>query len=579
MTISQRFIIIFLLQFGGEPVTSASCDFSGQCIYNLKVHHCNQTTNTRRESDPSGNCGCGDLEIVQGETYNLQSSLSTLEAQFNALVQKYQATKASILQKQQLLENAISENKALESKIRSVDYLLNKTTESVTRQTNNWKSEKIRLQTQTSTSIKDLQTCKAVLTAAKTDNGHSIIDTSSNKPVSRTFCGFEDSKRCGYVTESGSHWTLQSSMKSSTTGPKQDHTYGTPNGHYMMLDSQGSASSSKTTHTSRVDSPQYSTSSTGYCVKFWYNMHGQDITFLKVYAKVNGGLGYPVFTKTGDVDSDWHQAQISLDNEYTSHPFQIVFESATNAYYTTHYSSGSYRYIYSRDQSNTAIDDVTVYNTSCNRKYYRHIYSRDKSNTAIDDVTVYNTSCNRKYYCHIYSRDKSNTAIDDVTVYNTSCNLYHFSVGIIVDLSKSSHGSHVRQNGSDTSYYSFHAKPLNWYDAYTACRSEDSQSSLVSINSQGEQDFLVRTIKNDENLANVGSLGFYTGGNDEKIEHNFVWTDTGASVTYTNWHPGQPNNVGGDQDCLLLQYPDNNFEWGDVGCSEKHPYICEYHTS
>lgn len=174
MTISQGFIIIILLQFGGEPVASASCDFTGQCIYNLKVHHCNQTTNTKRESDPSGNCGCGDLEIVQGETYNLQSSLSTLEIQFSALVQRYQATKASILQKQQLLENAISENKALESQIRNVDYLLNKTTESVTRQTNNWSSEKTRLQTQTSKSIKDLQTCKAVLTAAKTDNGQSI---------------------------------------------------------------------------------------------------------------------------------------------------------------------------------------------------------------------------------------------------------------------------------------------------------------------------------------------------------------------------------------------------------------------
>ncbi|XP_063413996.1 uncharacterized protein LOC134696242 [Mytilus trossulus] len=512
MAIIQGFIIIFLLQFGGEPVTSASCDFTGQCIYNLKVHHCNQTTNTRRESDPSGSCGCGDLEIIQGETYNLQSSLSTLEFQFSALVQRYQATKASILQKQQLLENAISENKALESKIRNVHYLLNKTTESVTRQTNNWNNEKTRLQTQTSKSIKDVQTCKAVLTAAKTDNGQNITDTASNKPVSKTFCGFEDSKRCGYVAESGSHWTWQSSMYSSTTGPKQDHTYGTPNGHYMMLNSQGAASSSQTTHTSRLDSPQFTTSSAGYCIKFWYNMHGQDIKFLKVYAKVNGGLGYPVFTKTGYVDSDWHQAQISLDNEYTSHPFQIVFESSTNAYYTNHYTSGG----------------------------YHHIYSLDKSNTAIDDVTVFNTSCSR--------------------------------------LSQSSHGSHVRQNGSDTSYYSFHAKPLTWNEAKTACRREDSQSSLVSINSQGEQDYLVRTIKNDEDLSNIASLGFYTGGNDEKSEHNFVWTDNGAPVTYSNWRPGQPNNVGGDQDCLLLQYPDTNFEWGDVACSEKHPYICEYHN-
>lgn len=53
-----------------------------------------------------------------------------------------------------------------------------------------------------------------------------------------------------------------------------------------MLDSHNAATTSQTEHTSRIDSPQYPTSASGYCVKFWYNMYGADITFLKVYAKV-----------------------------------------------------------------------------------------------------------------------------------------------------------------------------------------------------------------------------------------------------------------------------------------------------
>ena len=57
-------------------------------------------------------------------------------------------------------------------------------------------------------------------------------------------------------------------------------------GHYMMQDSHRAASSSHTTHSSRIDSPQYSKSTVGCCIKFWYNMHGKDTTFLKVYAKV-----------------------------------------------------------------------------------------------------------------------------------------------------------------------------------------------------------------------------------------------------------------------------------------------------
>jgi ribosomal protein S1 len=74
------------------------------------------------------------LEIVQGETYNLQSSFKALEAEFNNLVAKYQKTKAILQKRQQQLEQAIAENKAIESKIQSTDYLQNKTMESVNRQ-------------------------------------------------------------------------------------------------------------------------------------------------------------------------------------------------------------------------------------------------------------------------------------------------------------------------------------------------------------------------------------------------------------------------------------------------------------
>lgn len=75
----------------------------------------------------------------------------------------------------------------------------------------------------------------------------------------------------------------------------------------------------------------------------------------------------------------------------------------------------------------------------------------------------------------------------------------------------------------------------------------------------------------------AGQNGFYISGNDETSENHFVWTNGGSpsSVTYKNWYPGQPNNVGSNQDCLLMQYPDAGYQWGDVECTEKHPFICE----
>lgn len=78
-------------------------------------------------------------------------------------------------------------------------------------------------------------------------------------------------------------------------------------------------------------------------------------------------------------------------------------------------------------------------------------------------------------------------------------------------------------------------------------------------------------------LSVVANNGFYTSGSDDRAEGIFEWTDTGTPypITYSNWQPGQPNNVGSNQDCLLLQYPDDDLTWGDVDCGGKHPFICE----
>lgn len=58
-------------------------------------------------------------------------------------------------------------------------------------------------------------------------------------------------------------------------------------GHYMFLDAYNHASrhSSSTTSTTRLISPELP-ASRGYCVMFWYNLHGADVKTFNVYAKV-----------------------------------------------------------------------------------------------------------------------------------------------------------------------------------------------------------------------------------------------------------------------------------------------------
>ncbi|KAL5012982.1 hypothetical protein ScPMuIL_011533 [Solemya velum] len=273
-----------------------------------------------------------------------------------------------------------------------------------------------------------------------------------------------------------------SAEPSLSTGPRADRTYGSLTGHYFKLNSASMATTYRRNHSATFTSPEFEPAS-AYCVRFAYNMFGSDIKYFRVYAKIGTGRGYPVFSRDGAQGADWQMGQISLDSEYTSSPFRLVFEGWTNAYRYSHSSS----YISDRN-SDIAVDDVYVYNTSCSR---------------IPDCPP---------------------------------------------------GAYRRVTGTTTTCYTFHVAGKSWTDAEIFCRSQG--------------------------LNVAGTYGWYTIGNDMYHEQQFSWTDSGSPVpmTYSNWHQGQPNDVGGQQDCLLMEYPDADYEWGDVDCSTKHPFICETNT-
>jgi len=245
-------------------------------------------------------------------------------------------------------------------------------------------------------------------------------------------------------------------------------------------------------------------------------MRGREVQKLDVNVRIGGGVGYPVFTKTGDQGDQWLLGKVELGSEYTSHSFKIDFVGTSQAY----------RYKYSRTSSS----------------YYDRY---DDADIAVDDVYIYNATCAEVYKCpadaHVFTHPATN---------KTTC-------------------------------YTVHTTPATWSEAADTCRREGVMTSLVSVNDQAEQDFLVNLINGDRSLRVVGENGFYTSGNDLYHEHSFVWTNRGVLdiMPYTNWHANQPNNVGGNQDCLLMEYPEDGFSWGDVDCWTQHPFICEgqYH--
>ncbi|XP_051565490.1 ladderlectin-like [Myxocyprinus asiaticus] len=96
---------------------------------------------------------------------------------------------------------------------------------------------------------------------------------------------------------------------------------------------------------------------------------------------------------------------------------------------------------------------------------------------------------------------------------------------------------------------------------------ENSQSldaNLASVHSKAENDFLL-------SLLNVSSHA-YIGGHYGEQDGQWLRSD-GTTFDYTNWYTTEPNNNGGPENCLEINWASNRC-WNDLSCSFATGYIC-----
>ena len=67
---------------------------------------------------------------------------------------------------------------------------------------------------------------------------------------------------------------------------------------------------------------------------------------------------------------------------------------------------------------------------------------------------------------------------------------------------------------------------------------------------------------------------FVTGGNDLDSEGSWRWAGSGKEFQFTRWYKGEPNNAGGNEDCLYLD-PSISYLWNDRDCITKAVAVCE----
>ena len=115
-----------------------------------------------------------------------------------------------------------------------------------------------------------------------------------------------------------------------------------------------------------------------------------------------------------------------------------------------------------------------------------------------------------------------------------------------------------------TGTYAFLSKdPRTWFEARDECK--ELGGHLVEIESQEEHDLIVKT------TADLGwvevKLNFWLGLNDIEKEGAWVWEHSGGPMMdgYTNWIPGEPNNMN-NEDCAAAG---KGYLWNDIYCDKK----------
>jgi hypothetical protein len=106
--------------------------------------------------------------------------------------------------------------------------------------------------------------------------------------------------------------------------------------------------------------------------------------------------------------------------------------------------------------------------------------------------------------------------------------------------------------------------PMTWTDTEALAVLEGGH--LATVRSQAEQNWLVQTF---------GTDNLWLGYTDEAVEGQWTWS-SGESTTYTNWHPAEPNNGGGNGEhyCHFHLLFGSGL-WGDAATSVAFPGIVE----
>ncbi|KAI8521387.1 hypothetical protein Bbelb_011410 [Branchiostoma belcheri] len=115
--------------------------------------------------------------------------------------------------------------------------------------------------------------------------------------------------------------------------------------------------------------------------------------------------------------------------------------------------------------------------------------------------------------------------------------------------------------------YQLHtAVKKTWMESVDACRAVGA--NLCSIHNTAELTYVA---------GNFGQYddAYWIGLNNRDTNQGYQWSDSTA-VGFTNWAPGEPNNVNGLENCVeMYQESTGVVSWNDVSCYSLRNYVCK----
>ncbi|XP_037530643.1 galactose-specific lectin nattectin-like [Nematolebias whitei] len=106
----------------------------------------------------------------------------------------------------------------------------------------------------------------------------------------------------------------------------------------------------------------------------------------------------------------------------------------------------------------------------------------------------------------------------------------------------------------------------DWGDAEEYCN--ELGAHLASFHNQGEYDFIQRVIVS----ATGTNTKSWVGGTDAAKEGFWMWSD-GSDFSYTHWASGEPNNLGGHENCMDINLNGQDYVNDEV-CSQQNAFVC-----